>query len=304
MAGAYPDYPGRRMAYDADGTAVLTVEEQTYHSAWESPDDPLTNMGTTPKQNINDENLATDESYAAGTGNPGALFVIAIFPELREIDGYYTNGDLLAGVVATEENFLQSSGNTTNGIDGTWAAIGTQVFRNAQDQVEQYEDYRDEVSSASVSNVRSVALLLSYNATGANAGSITLQRHHIFGEISSGETPDRLLFVDELTSLEFSLPKDYGDVPRGSARDYEWRLKNNSGSLTANTVGISAEDLYRGSSSWYTFDVGAGFAATRSISSIGNGASSALLTTRQILPDAATVGLHAARIKITVSSWT
>ncbi len=127
---------------------------------------------------------------------------------------------------------------------------------------------------------------------------------HVYGEISASETPDRLLYIDNATALEFKKPKDYGDVARGSAETYAMKLRNNSASLTASTVQLIAEALFQGSGAWYDFDEGSGFTATLSLaSSIANGADSPVITVRRITPDAEALGLHEGRLQVSVGSW-
>jgi hypothetical protein len=152
-----------------------------------------------------------------------------------------------------------------------------------------------------VSNVR--GLRLQSPAAGGNAAH--QQRWHVYGEIAAGETPDRLLFIDELTGLEFALPKDYGDRPRGGSSDFEWRIKNNSAGETATTIQYTSEDLWLGSGAWYTHTLpgGSTYAATRSIASLAAATTTGIITTRSIIPDAETLGPHAGRTYLNVASW-
>lgn len=281
MAGSYPNVPSRRFALDADGTlGGSRFANDTQALVEFTPGEMVT---------LQQEDLAV---VTIGGGSQPDEYAFLIFPELREFDGLYI-GSGLANIISE----IHTSGDTTNTFDGTW----TQRIANYDDSVPvSLTTYRTEITSTAVSNVRGIRLV--YDATG---GSKRLSGWHIYGEISAGETPDRLLWVDEITGLEFTLPIDYGDVPRGSARDRGTRLKNNSGSLTANTLQISAEDLVGGSGDWYTFDVaGGGFVSTNSdITSLGSGASSGLITIRQNVPDSEDLGLHSGRAFVNVASW-
>lgn len=122
--------------------------------------------------------------------------------------------------------------------------------------------------------------------------------------MAAGETSDRLLWVDNATGPEFGLPIDYGDIPRGSAEDTEVLLRNNSGSLRAASVQVTAEALYLDSGSWYTLkEPGGSFQATLPLSgSIGPGSDSSVLTLRRIVPDEETLGLQAGRLLASVGS--
>jgi len=231
-------------------------------------------------------------SFSWGASTKGG-YIFIIFPELREFDGIFMSAD-----VASAFSQVSSSGDTTNSWDGTW----TQRIANFDDSAGPSLDaYRDGITSTAVSNVRGVRSL--DPRTGGALKRVVA--FHIYGTIAAGETPDRLLWVDNDDDLEFSLPQDYGDIPRGSAEDHVVYLTNNSASLSAGTVQVTAEDLYGGSGAWYTFDDGTGFSATKALAaSISNGANSPNITIRRITPDAETLGVHAGRAYVSVGSWT
>jgi len=98
---------------------------------------------------------------------------------------------------------------------------------------------------------------------------------------------------------------DYGDIPRGSSEDFEWRIKNNSATLTANTVQYTGADLFGGSAAWYTFTLPAGstYAATQQIASIAATVTTGIIKTRRITVAAAPTSLHAARQYLNTASW-
>lgn len=284
MAGSYPDAPSRLMAMDADGTIWARYGLGQPVSEW-----PAANA--TELSDADDNNLSV-RGWANGQGT--AQFVW-IFPELREVDGFYGryNNPTIS--------LVESSVDTTNGKDGVWV----QAIADYDDSsgIDTFDSYRDEITSLALSNKRSI------RARGGvdNSGSETLlvQSWHVYGEIAAGETPDRLLWVDNDDDLEFAKPQDYGDTPRGSAVDHVVYLTNNSASLSANSVQITAEDLFRGSGAWYTFDDGTGFTATLSLaSSIANGADSPNITVRRVIPDGEDLGLHRARALVSVGTWT
>ncbi len=286
MAGSYPDAPSRRMALDDDGS-IFAIRNLSTQSTVEE-------RNATERSEVNDEDNVNLSIYNVSGGQ--SYISAWLFPELREFDGFFVAQDDVGGPAWD----MYSSGDTTNFIDGTWTQ---RVAGFSKWTVPYPVQYREEIKSQAVSNVRAVR----FTSTYWNSGSYPqrIRAFHIYGEISAGETPDRLLWFDNDDDLQFSKPQDYGDVPRGSAEDHVVYLKNNSASLSANSVQVAAEDLYLGSGSWYTFDDGTGFAATKSLaSSIGNGANSPDITIRRIIPDAETLGLHAARAYANVGSWT
>lgn len=276
MAGTYPDAPSRWMMCDADGTIGLELNITT----------GVVNAELSAAQMTDLHDIDDTNAVSLSTGE----MVAYIFPELREIDGVYGQIDSTAGT-----NAVYTSPDTTNGFDGTWTARFSPWTPNDA-SVSPF--YRDSIKSLALSSQRGIQWR-------RESGTNWLTYLQIYGEISSGETPDRLLWFDQPTALEFSLPIDYGDIPRGSAEDRLTYLRNNSGSLTANSVQVTAEALTGASGAWYTFSEGGAYQSTLSLaSSIANGANSPNITIRRIIPDAETVGLHAGRAYANVGSWT
>lgn len=278
----FPLAPSRRMPYDTDGSLVtLTADNEATGL-----------MSAANVTNLNDEgggniNLAPINANQLG-------WVGFLFPELREFDGMFvakeSTGDGGFSIVET-------SVNTTNTIDGTWV----QQTADIVDGTIVTPAYRT-VVSFSVFGVRAVRLRKSSNA---GTDDDFIQAVHLYGEIAASETPDRLLWIDNDDDLEFSLPQDYGDVPRGSASLHTVYLHNNSASLAANSVQVTAEALVGASGGWYTFDDGTGFSATKALaSSISIAANSPDIIIKRIIPDDEVTGLHAARAFVSVGSWT
>ena len=286
MAGSYADAPSRRMAFDADGT----VGTRTLAGGGR------TDMLTAGQlADLNDESssaVSTDQSNAA-------IHWALIFPELREVDGLFLTGVQSGGV--DNLTTVESSADTTNGVDGSWATIFADYADPSGTAVTPF--YRSEIRSAATSGARAVRAL--QPAGGGNTPS--LRAFHVYGEISPGETPDRLLFLDELTGLEFTLPIDFGDVPRGGSEDVELRLRNNSATLTASNIQYTAEAITTGDTSggWYTFTLpgGATFQSTQQIASLAAATTTGIITMRRITPGAAPVGLYAGRIRATTQTW-
>ncbi len=284
MAGSFPNVPSRRMALHDDGTVGVRSS-----GGFPTGSNVMTAISQTQMDVMSAEDVAGSGPSITNTG-PFAAF---IFPELREIDGVYACMD----DGGTFGDPMYVSADTTNGASGTWTSVGSSLgVVNAL-----LPDYRDSILSLAESSKRGIRT----NVTGVSGGGGTLDRWHIYGEISPGETPDRLLFIDEATGLEFVLSQDYGDVPRGSSEDIEWRIKNNSASLTANTIQYTAADLFNGSGGWYTFTLPAGssYASTQQIASLAAATTTGLIKTRRITDAGADMSLHAARQFLNTASW-
>lgn len=282
MAGSYPDVPSRRMAWDEDGTVLLTGD-QAGSSA-------LIELTSVQMVELNDED---DSGYNFGSTSP-PRFYWHLFPELRELDGFY------ASRATSALTTVHTSPDTTNGRDGTW----TQQIANADQAGSVPTTYRTSIISTAVSSIRGVRL--AQDGDSAGGGAQTLRAEHLYGEISAGQTPDRLLFIDDATGLEFTLPIDYGNVPRGSSADRLIRLRNNSAAKTANTIQYTAQSLYLNSAAWYTATLpgGSTFQSTQQLASLAPATTSGLITLRRVVPNTEDLGVHAARLYANVDTWT
>jgi len=298
MAGSYPDAPGRKMNTYADGTILLGGTTKSGGS----PDilaGVLTDQtGTAAHLIFEDHKEDTNTTWGDNTAG-GVWGGIFIFPELRDIDGTYILGNGFNTVG------LLHSADTTNGLDGTWTLQSSvlDTVRRVPSWVEVIPDYREGIYEWSATSKRAVQF---WYQNDSGLDSNYLREFHVYGEIASGETPDRLLFIDDDTGLEYAIPQDWGNRPRGAAADKDIRVKNNSGSLQANSITIGRGRTETGppdASGWYTMDNGSGFGSSVSITSLTAG-SEDTWTLRQILPTTAVPGLYETWISYDATSWT
>lgn len=277
-SSSYDDAPSRRMAWDDDGSVGFGFVVSN----------PVAEMSAAERADMNDED--NTPSYQPQSTNSNWYYGV-IFPELRDVYGVFT---ALAnqGVTPTIGAF-ETSGDTTNGVGGTW---DTEIADLTDNQT-CYSLFRDGIEAAAETDVRGV------RAEKTGGGNTVAICFHLYGEIAGGETPDRLLVVDNTDDLEFGEVLDYGDIPRGSAEDYELYLTNNSGSLTASSVALAAEALYLAADEWFTLkEAGGSFATTLNLSSsVGAGADSPVITLRRNTPDDEQLGLHVARIQVSAT---
>ena len=306
MAGSYPDAPSRKIAYDDDGTVCISYNKYE-DSTTDDPKFPGEEVSAAQLANWNkNHNVADWGTNDFIVGSPATLdrhFIAAfIFPELREIDGVFMAESDKYTAAYADGGTVATSGNTTNGIDGTWADQASGVWFTPDTSV--YQNYRSssEIQSLAVSNVKSLRLH-AYETT--TAKDVQIWGISIYGEISSGETPNRLLFLDpDDSDNEFGKPLDFGDKGRGTENADTFKLKNNSGSLTANTIQVTAEALYESGGGWYTFSTDdITYYATLQITSIA-AAATQLVYVKQVIPAAEMVGLHDPRVQVSVGSWT
>lgn len=291
MAGSYPDNPSRRFAYDEDATVVLVVKSNGSSSVVGVPPSiPYLNATLGERHDLNDEDYAT--SYGAGSPTNAVVYVTMLFPEQREIDGilHVTDGDTNG-----QSHTAAKSEDTTNGFDGSWVDLALADLHN----ISWTSDfYRDNIESQAESNV----IGLMFKVSG-----IPFSRHrliHLFGTLTPGGTPDRLIFLDpDNSDAEFTKPLDFGDVPRGQTQVDTFKVKNASSTVSADTVQVTAEDLYLGAGGWYTFsDDNISFSASLALGNI-SASGTVLVYVKQIVPDAQTPGVYVARVKANQAAW-
>lgn len=289
----FDEAPSRRMAWDADGSVALVTADLNGFSApvGELPGGSYSDLTGTQKTNFNNESQAAN---SITTNNQKRRWFALLFPEPRELDGIYWS----ASTAKNEPNgeWVTYSLDTTNGIDGAWVnAVQTARYTVVT------SDYRDEITSKAVPSVKGLMAFLD----GTIGDDVRWSSFHVYGVISAGETPDRILFLDtENADATFTKVLDFGDVPRGQTTTRTFKIKNNSGSKTINTIQITAEDIWLNAGDWYTFgDNGVDYQATFAVGNLGPG-STKLLYLKQVIPGAETVGPQAGRIKASHASVT
>lgn len=235
QTGFYPDPPSHRMALDADGTQIFIV------SGGFSFVKELT-IGEIA--NINSEDNATTANHT----NAGPNYICFVFPELRTVTNYYnqitrTNqvgGDATCGPIET-------SVNTTNGIDGNWTQVATTWFHNENGN-EGMPGMRTNLVAigGNTANIKSIRFKTGY---GVN-GDILIYTFHLWGTRSAGQTPHRIDFTNSAgTPLDNDF--DFGDQARATSRKWDtvnfWNqtsplyIKNQSPTKQAQTITLQVE---------------------------------------------------------------
>lgn len=283
MAGNYPDAPSWRMAIDRDGTQGYSITGGNIVT-------PLTNA---QMQILNNEN---DDALTIPGQVNGRLMLI--FPELRDIDGFFLDTDAIAN---THAYVVEVSANTTNGIDGTWTQIASGTADTSTDAV--VPGYRSVVSVTQLAK-RAIRV----RRTGSMAGDITVTAFHVYGEPAPGENPNRLALWHP--TLDERVPPayfDWGNVPRSSSGDRLFRVKNLSSGLTASAVRVAMETLTDGTPSvpgQHSLSYGGGsFLAQVNVGDLAPGAISGQVTLRRITPSNAQLGVFAFRVFAEANSW-
>lgn len=284
MAGSYPDAPSWRMAIDRDGTQGYVITGANVVT-------PLTNAQL---QILNNE---SDDYVEVGTTTGSR--VMLIFPELRDIDGFFLDVD-----PESSSNIgwvVEVSANTTNGVDGTWTQIASGSATPTVDPV--VPAYRSVISVTQLAK-RAIRV----RRTDSVSGALRAASFHVYGEPAPGENPDRLALWHP--TLDERVPPayfDWGNVPRSSSGDRLFRVKNLSSTLTASAVRVAMETLTDGTPSipgQHSLSFGGGsFLAQANVGDLAPGAISGPVTLRRVTPGNAQLGLWAFRVFAEANAW-
>lgn len=296
MAGSYPDAPGRRLAWHADGT-VAWYRYQSTQGEWGFLGAGMTFTNSATRAILN------AEGDTLGLGSQGAAtFFAAIFPEPRDIVGWYLHYDSQTSPGTLRQ--FQWSADSTNGVSGTWTTIVETADKT--DYASNRNRYRTEITSYSASAVRSMRFIIVDISAFDEASQ--LYAFHVYGAISAGETPDRLLFINQDTGLEFDAVHDWGDVPRGIVLHKDIKVKNNSATLSASDIDFDFGALTGTSDTWYDIrDSGGAFGTTLNVAGpLAAGASypaADVLTIRLTVAGNENLGLQSAWLSAFVNTW-
>lgn len=313
------------MAYDADGSIVWIIRNQDIGEGtavnWSTaPTNFITDVTSGEKVILNNEDSNPFQGSCgtcwfsetvSSSDNVKPGYCAVVFPELRDLFAAWWHIQVSGG--AQDRLYeIQSSGDTTNGVDGTWVShsnisLPGSVYSDAVVSAEL--GYRTKFSTSYTGTaIRGFRFIVYNNFSGVSIYRMYMNILHLYGGISTGETPDRLLFIDNLTGLEFVGPLDWGDVARGSTIDYDIKVKNNSSTLSATDTDFSFEALTGTSNTFYTLsDSGGTFASTLNIpGSIAAGATypaADTITVRLTLSPTEALSLQAARLKMFTNTW-
>lgn len=333
MAGSYPDAPFRRMAWDEDGSILWSAPslQATYTSVVTTQ---IVEYSVARKQKFNNEDEIGNDSVNVGSfvaAQPFQAFQI-IFPEIRDLYGiaYWCNATLAqADDIRNRRmpNHVEVSANTPNGVTGAWVSIFPGDWEDATYPCHAPHDiytwnywYRIGIVNDAPLPVFGIRSIRWMQAPGENLiGSASWHHIHLYGDKSTGVTPDRLLFIDMDTGLEFQAPLDWGDVPQGTTLYHKIRMFNNSTTFTANDVILDFEALTGESDTWHSLrrvddfinnnHEGGAYAARYEIASMPPLTYYPTLSTdalfiRLIVADNEDVGPNASRLQAETTAWT
>lgn len=310
MAGIFADVPGHRFAYDVDGTVVRSRGQA---GAWQT-------LTAADLSITNDESEAdwlawcTGSTWVGSSGvylntaddrTAGTSYLTLVFPQLRNLTGYFVRAEVLAGNQYYLPNQLAVSSDTTDGTDGSWTQLLNPWIYSSSLIVPRFRDAIQPVTGGD--NIKAVRFAVNKAGAAVDGNDRTrLFALHLYGTLVGSNNGIRFwnaTLDQEMDKSNF----DYGDIAQSTMVTRTFRLKNTS-SQTANTVVVSAESPDTGTiaalAAGMTFSTdNSSYATTATVTSIAPGAISPVLYARRTVGAAETASARAARIKAVPGSW-
>lgn len=219
MAGNYPDVPSWRMAYDRDGTQVFQIINGV-----------ATQVSASAVQIMNNE--ANDAAVSGA--NFSTTEWCLIFPEQRDIDGYWINLNRNTDWVGATP--LKVSADTTTGIDGTWTTVPGYA---PDSNFAAIPRYRDSIKSVTFLGMKAIKFGVSDPNNFQPKG---IRNFHVYGEKVPGQNLDRLeIWHPTLDQKVGPAYFDFGNSARASTTTRTFRVKNISPTKTAQQVRVAME---------------------------------------------------------------
>lgn len=246
---------------------------------------------------LNGETPTIDVSVLS---NMGSFHVYFLFPELVDLHDLIVRGASPSLHTLSISN-LAGSPDTTNGIDGTWTAIGTSgtvLYSNAANDWWRTASVSPGSLTSNNTGLKGLRMTLTYSGSSSNNA---IRNIMLWGHKTSGQTPDDLIFTEGDGSTERPDDHDYGDLlAGGSAVTETMYVKNVSGTKTASTIDLAVAGSDNGRVT-ISLD-NATYASTRQIASLAAGATQILYV--RFTPPSPGAGVyrpHACYVKATVS---
>lgn len=287
MAGSYPDVPGRRFAYHLDGTLMV------YRTAAGSIVDL-----TSSQAQLNDHDNSSVFVVGNESSTVGGRHFTFVFPELRNIDGYFIFGVQTFSEFVTQG--VEISTDTVDGSGGTW----TQIAASWSIGGALTPTWRNSITALSASGVKGLRFRYTWT-TGSGGRQMDWRAIHLYGSVVAGENPNRLRAWHPTLDQEVSAAYfDFADIAQGTVQTKQFRLRNDSATQTANNITLSQDDT-NGGGMGLTFSTdGSTFTSPLVFGNLAPSTNSAVLYVRRTVGAAENIQLRASVIKAIAASWT
>lgn len=288
MAGNYMNAPSDRVAYDRDGSLLVSL----------LGDGSVLNQPSATMRAVNAEG-GTGWAMPSGTGK-----VAVIFPIPMDISAVF----IFWGTTANIN--IHTSKDTTNGVDGTWTLqvgptpAATALTPNYR-MLAELEVFAPGATTTGVRGVRFEAT----NNPNTGLGNGTLRAFHVYAVPSSTATDDRLAFWHPTSDTKMPTTHlDWGDVPRGTTEDRSFRIKNLSDNRRAQGTVLFFEGLVSVAPPtvgmfMLSDNGGSTFQTDLELPDLEPGEISDVLVVRRTIPTTALVSVWTVRMVADVTTW-
>ncbi len=301
MAGGYPDTPGARLAYDLDGTIMAQLDNVFAF------DDIMFPAGDSNIVDLNNESHDT-AVFTSGVLAAGNKYVVWMFAEPRDLFGLWIGGnanDFTQSIFGA----VETSTDTTAIENGTWVDQGLDYWVEPGGAWDTWREVdRDNQSIQAFSTTAAWGLRGNLASKGGlDPRDTFIYGAHIYGATNDAATPDRVIFLDKDTGLEFTTVYDFGFLPRGTIKEKAINVKNNSATLQANSVSLGFSSLMNGTPSNY-MEMKDGAGAYSTSLALGNIAADVTyvndITLKIDVGSTAGLGPVSVRLGNTITGWT
>jgi hypothetical protein len=286
----YPTPTSYRMAYDADGTQVFSKARTSGGAVAQLTAPQVASINGEVAQTTLAINADTDISAGA------AAQLSFVFPQRRDLIGVFVWA-MTSNQGGTANCIVDTSQDTTNGIDGTWTAQTSQFVAESV----MLPNYRTAIRGVSAPNVVGVRLRFSL----ALQFSVLPGAVHLYGGFTNPSF-DRLAIWHPTLNQELTY-QDFQDQTRGTTQTVQFRVRNMSSSLTANSVSVSTSVLTDttptvASQITYSSD-NSTYSSILNLGNLSPGTTSGVLYMRNSLLSTAAISLWAGRIRASAASF-
>jgi hypothetical protein len=279
------------MAYDRNGTSAF------YHDGTH----PSVQVPANSLVTLNDESDQNDlviPITGGGWSLTNGFYLAFIFPQLRDLVGW-------GGRFGTAGTYvLQSSPNSTDGMNGTWTNLTTAINNTAFDPANPLN--RTTYSTGGAPGLGAVRFFVTGLNTGSGPAGYTAYGVHLYGGVTTGQNLDRLSFTDLFTNPLAGSALDEGDIVQSSSGDKQLQVTNASPTRTAQSISVFTEvntDTVPSVAAQYLVSTdGVNFSATVVVASLSPGQSQEI-TLRRVTPSNAATGGFTPRLVARAGSW-
>lgn len=271
-----PTYPAAtrpRRGYDTDGSAVFVVDGVVSTPALDA--------------DITELNQSSEGGGVAVSTNE---WLAIVFPVRLTIDAMF----LAHGGTSDTTLNVETSLNSTNGQDGTWASAGTIACKRG-DTVESGDTWRADLVTGLSYNCRAIRV---------SPGTTRWQNWVIHGGGAAQDTPGLTILSSEYSAFTGAV-HDWGRCARASSEDVDVYVSNTSTrDATGVVLGVTqAEDNDEFAVQHYLSLNKRDFVSQVYLGPIAAGSRSRRVTVRRVTPSDATVGARAARLVAAAAGW-